>query len=248
MTWTSQARERIAEAAASYVHRREGSEVATPWSVRAAVDRPLPTEPGEEEPAFPRGSPAVVGHYRNGYILAQDEEGLILVDQHAAHERILYEQIASSESFTGSGPPVQALLFPRSVSLPPAARAFPGDIVAELSSLGFDVESFGDDTVIVRGVPAPLGESDPAQLVLELLSDPGEEGSRPPGIEGRRHRMLATAACHAAVKVPAQLTPEKIAWILERLLACGSPLRCPHGRPTMLRWAHRAIERRFGRP
>ncbi len=243
------ARDRIAEAAASYISRREGEGfVASAWRAPAADDLKSPADQGADEPIFPRGAPAVVGHYRNGYILAQDEEGLILVDQHAAHERILFEQLASSEAVPGSSSPVQALLFPRSVNLPPRARAYSDDLLADLSSLGFEVESFGSDTLIVRGVPAPLRESDPAQLVLELLSDPEEEGSSPRGIEGRRQRMLATAACHAAVKVPAHLTFEKIAWILGRLLTCESPLRCPHGRPTMLRWAHRAIERRFGRP
>lgn len=194
----------------------------------------------------PVGTPRVVGHYRSGYILAEDEEGLLLVDQHAAHERVLFEQMTSAERSAGST--TQALLFTRTVTLPSRLRGRGREIGDDLASLGFEVEPFGEDTLIVRAVPAPLGEADPEKLVLEIVGGSEDERGFAAGVEGRRSRMLATAACHAAVKVPARLAPEKIEYILASLLECRSPLRCPHGRPTILRWNHRSIELRFGRP
>src|SRR5262245_4837608 len=204
-------------------------------------------EPGEEAgPASPAGQPRILGHYRSGYILAEDEPGLLLVDQQAANERVVFEQLSSCE---GAGAPSsQALLFARTVTLPPSRRGRGEEIGADLASLGCDVEPFGEDTLIVRAVPSAVAETDAEKLVLEILGGPDEERGFAAGIEGRRLRMLATAACHAAVKVPAHLTSEKIEYILTALLKCRSPLRCPHGRPTILRWGHRSIELRFGRP
>jgi DNA mismatch repair protein MutL len=191
----------------------------------------------------------VVGHYRSGYILAQDEEGLMIVDQHAAHERILFEELG--ERAAGREPERQALLFPRPVQPPASLRGGEEGLVEDLQSLGFEAEHFGDGTILVRSVPAPLADADPEALVHEVLSSAEDGGGAQAGgggIEGRRRRMVATAACHAAVKVPAHLTPEKIQWIVETLLECRSPMQCPHGRPTILRWPHREIERRFRRP
>ena len=202
--------------------------------------------PGVAAEALPRGEAVVVGHYRSGYILAEDDEGLLIVDQHAAHERILFERLSAGEAGRARGS--QALLFPRTVQPPAALRGETASLVADLGALGFEVEEFGDGTLVVRAVPAPLAESDPAALVLGVLQEAASPGRDPEGIEARRRRMVATAACHAAVKVPAHLTPEKLGWIVSTLLVCRSPLQCPPGRPTILRWPHRDLERRFGRP
>jgi DNA mismatch repair protein MutL len=252
----------IADAAAVYVSRSvpghaEEFFAGRPWpDAGRDVAHPWPPPAGESaapEPVSndaPHGAPVVVGHYRNGYILAEDDLGLVLIDQHAAHERILFEQMASSAAAAatagGRGRATQSLLFPRSVPIPVAMRGRTDDAVQDLLRLGFEAEAFGEETLIVRGVPAPLGEADPESLVLEILVAAGE--GAPGALESRRTKMLATAACHAAVKVPADLPREKIEFILSRLLLCETPLRCPHGRPTMLRWDHRSIERRFGRP
>jgi DNA mismatch repair protein MutL len=248
-------REALAEARRVYAPWTQGPPAAAMLRSRPLLDDPMsaPSIPGQggaqgDEPASeaPVGTPRVVGHYRSGYILAEDDEGLLLVDQHAAHERILFEQMSFSD--TASGSTTQALLFTRTVTLPSRLRGRGREIGDDLASLGFEVEPFGEDTLIVRAVPSPLGETDPERLVLEIVAGSDDEGDISSGMEGRRRRMLATAACHAAVKVPAHLTPEKIEYILATLLRCRSPLRCPHGRPTILRWGHRSIELRFGRP
>ncbi len=235
------ARAAVADAAAAYLKRteREGRE---PTPARDAAS----AWPAELQEVLPAGDLELIGHYRSGYILAQDAEGLVMVDQHAAHERILFEELTAAED--GSAASVQSLLFPRTITLPARYRGRVGEIASELEGLGFQSEEFGEGTLIVRGVPAPLADVDPEGLVLEILSEGDAEEAGASGIEGRRRRMLATAACHAAVKVPADLTPEKRAYILGRLMRCRAPLRCPHGRPTILRWSHRTLERRFGRP
>jgi len=196
---------------------------------------------------MPQGQPVVIGNYRNGYILAEEPGGLIVVDQHAAHERILFEILGESDERRPDQ--IQTLLFPRTIQPPARWRDQIESLAADLNSLGFDSEPFGEGTLVVRGIPAALSETDPGALVGEIFAAAveGAEAS-PGGIEGRRRRMLATAACHAAVKVTASLSPEKTAWIVSRLLECRSPAKCPHGRPTILRWSHRELERRFGRP
>jgi DNA mismatch repair protein MutL len=241
-------RESIAGAASAWMEPRGGSD--------ALCEPPAypPGGSGAERAASsggtaPTGRVRVVGHYRSGYILAQDEEGLMIVDQHAAHERILFEELG--ERAAGREPERQALLFPRPVQPPASLRGGEEGLVEDLQSLGFEAEHFGDGTILVRSVPAPLADADPEALVHEVLSSAEDGGGAQAGgggIEGRRRRMVATAACHAAVKVPAHLTPEKIQWIVETLLECRSPMQCPHGRPTILRWPHREIERRFRRP
>ncbi len=241
----SSAREdRVAGALESYLGAARGERSSAPAGpARAALaESVLLAEPG-----LPQGRPEVIGHYKSGYILAEDTEGLIMVDQHAAHERILFEILGQVDRSRSDH--VQALLFPRTVQAPARLRESLTALAEDLESLGFDSEPFGEGTLVVRGVPAALAESDPEALVGEILAatagglDAGGER-----IEARRRRMIATAACHAAVKVPAHLTREKTSWIVERLLECTSPSKCPHGRPTILRWSHRDLERRFGRP
>ncbi len=233
----------LAFALESYQGRREATAAPIAWPRSEAA----PLDSLVAEPGIPQGRPVVIGNYRNGYILAEEPGGLIVVDQHAAHERILFEILGESDERRPGQ--IQTLLFPRTVQPPARWRDQIASLTADLNSLGFDSEPFGEGTLVVRGVPAALSESDPGALVGEILAAAGEGSEAgPAGIEGRRRRMLATAACHAAVKVTASLAPEKTAWIVSRLLECRSPAKCPHGRPTILRGSHRELERRFGRP
>lgn len=234
------AREAIASAAERYMERTPEA-AGERWTRHPAVAESAPAEI-----RLASGAPEVLGHYRSGYILAADDEGLILVDQHAAHERILFEEMTDAAAADAGG--IQPLLFPRTVALPAVLRGRSASVTEDLASLGFEVEPFGEETLIVRGVPASLAEADAESLVAAILSAEGEESGASSGMEERRRRMLATAACHAAVKVPAHLTREKLQFILSRLVTCRTPLKCPHGRPTLLRWDHRSLERRFGRP
>lgn len=208
----------------------------------------LAAEPGvvaAEAPLFT--GPVVLAHYRQSYIIAQDEEGLLLIDQHAAHERILFEQLAASAAGGEEGER-QDLLFPVTIVPPRRLGKDLAALAAELESLGFASEPFGEGTLVVRSVPASLEGRDPAPLLEELLDSMDEED--PPAVEtlSRRERLLATVACHAAIKVRMALTPEKMNYLISALFRTRSPLKCPHGRPAVVRLAHQKIERSFDRP
>ncbi len=192
---------------------------------------------------FPGAVP--LAHYRQSYSVAQDEEGLLLIDQHAAHERILFEQLVAASRGESER---QELLFPVTI-VPPrrlGERLF--DLAAELTALGFAAEPFGDGTLVVRGAPASLDIGDPTPLIEDLL-DAMDDADPPAGDTlSRRERLLATVACHAAIKVRMALTMEKMNYLISALFRTQTPLKCPHGRPAVVRFSQRQIERSFDRP
>ena len=190
------------------------------------------------------GSLVPLGQYRESYILASDAEGLVIVDQHVAHERVLYEQIlreAEERSVKR-----QALLFPLTLEMDPARSRWLEEGREDLERLGFLLEPFGPRTFLVREVPALLGNTDPTALLRDLADDlEGPAGPR--SLEKVRDRLAATTACHAAVKVNFPLTPEKMSYLLQELSRTSSPMTCPHGRPVLLRLTHRQLEKSFHR-
>jgi len=185
-----------------------------------------------------------LAQYRESYILASDEGGLVIVDQHAAHERILYEQLLRQAPERKVDR--QALLFPLTVELDPERSARLGGGVEKLESLGFRLEPFGERTWLLREIPALLGGADAGALLRDLaddLGDPDSEGE----VERLLDRLAATTACHAAIKVNFPLTAEKMTFLLEELGKTATPMTCPHGRPVVLRMDHRDLERNFHR-
>lgn len=185
-----------------------------------------------------------LAQYRESYILASDEAGLVIVDQHAAHERILYEQLLREAPERKVGR--QALLFPLTLELDAERSARLQGGREKLDSLGFGLEPFGEQTWLVREIPALLGGADAAALVRDLADDLGA-----PELQGELERLLdrlaATTACHAAVKVNFPLTPEKMTYLLDELGKTSTPMTCPHGRPVVLRMTHRELEKNFHR-
>ena len=196
----------------------------------------------------------LLGQYRDSYILASDEEGLLIVDQHAAHERVLYERLLRRQE--AEGDPVQPLLAPVLTQIGSERRALLEASLDELAEIGLEVEPFGQDAAVIRAIPSLFVGSNPSSLLADLLEDLARERrvvdemeeARFPGEApqaSRLRRLAAAAACQGAVKVNFRLTPEKMGWLLEALAACRVPTTCPHGRPTTLRMAHAAIERSF---
>jgi len=185
-----------------------------------------------------------LAQYRESYILASDEAGLVIVDQHAAHERILYEQLLREAPERKVGR--QALLFPLTLELDAERSARLQGGREKLDRLGFGLEPFGEQTWLVREIPALLGGADAAALVRDLADDLGA-----PELQGELERLLdrlaATTACHAAVKVNFPLTPEKMTYLLDELGKTSTPMTCPHGRPVVLRMTHRELEKNFHR-
>lgn len=192
--------------------------------------------------------PVVIAQYRDCFIVAHDADALYLLDQHAAHERVLYEEILAS--FARHESPRQALLFPLSMDVPPGHGSRIPALLPRLESLGFGLEAFGDETLLVRHVPARLPEARAMEALKDLLPILLEVEPPDADQEARHrleHKLAATMACHAAVRFHDSLTRERMTEIVRRWLLCREPLTCPHGRTAVVRWPHDQLLRAFGR-
>ena len=207
----------------------------------------------ELRPAAPPVPPAAgvvdrpmqpLGQFRDTFIIAIDDEGVAIIDQHVAHERVLFEQVM--ERLTAGALESQRLLQPIVLDLPPAERHALAAHETALQRLGFEVEAFGGESVRIAAVPAlvPLAACEAAVRGLAQDLDGLDQGA---AIDEALRRSAATTACHAAVKAHDRLTPEKMIWILDALRRTAHSSVCPHGRPVVLRLSRREIEKRFER-
>jgi DNA mismatch repair protein MutL len=185
-----------------------------------------------------------LGQFRDTFIIAIDDEGIAIIDQHVAHERVLFERI--TERLTSGALESQRMLVPMLVDLPPAARQALTSHAADLERLGFELEEFGGEAIRVTACPALLEREECAAALRSLAQDLEglDHGS---GVDAAIKRIAATTACHAAVKANYPLTHEKMAHILEELRQTAYSTICPHGRPVMLRITRREVEKNFQR-
>ncbi len=186
----------------------------------------------------------VVGQLHESFIMAVDDEGLLLIDQHVAHERILFDKFRKSE--TDRGIESQNLLLPETLDLSPAQSEAFDLIESDLESLGFGVMKLSGRTIAIKSVPTDLPASEARNLFSEIL-DTIEAEKRGAPKSTLRDDIAASLACRAAVKINMKLTPEKMEWLIDRLLITTSPTTCPHGRPVILRLSMKDIERGFHR-
>jgi DNA mismatch repair protein MutL len=184
----------------------------------------------------------LIGQVAATYLVAEGPDGLYLIDQHAAHERVLFERFMAQR---GQPIPGQALLEPAVVELPPAWARLVTDQLPILARLGFQVELFGANTFLVRAIPALLTGSDPAAALRVLVEDFEEDES--PLQDEVEARIIARVCKRAAVKAGQSLNPEEQQALLRDLEASHSPRTCPHGRPTMIHLPVDLLERQFGR-
>jgi DNA mismatch repair protein MutL len=185
-----------------------------------------------------------LGQLHESFIIAADDEGLLLIDQHVAHERILFDKFRKSE--TERRIESQNLLLPETIDLSPAQSEAFQLVEDELRSLGFDMMRLSGRTVALKSVPTDVNPSEARNLFSELL-DAVEKEKRGGAKSTLRDDIAASLACKAAVKINMKLTPEKMRWMIDRLLFTTSPTTCPHGRPVILRLSMRDIERAFHR-
>ena len=185
-----------------------------------------------------------LGQFRDTFIIAVDEEGIAIVDQHVAHERVLFERI--TERLTAGRLESQGLLVPILVDLPATARQALATHAPDLQRLGFELEEFGGEAVRVTAFPALLRRED-CEATIRALAEDLEGLDRGSRVEEAIKRIAATMACHAAVKANYPLTPEKMAHILDELRQTAYSTICPHGRPVMLRLTRREVEKNFQR-
>ncbi len=197
------------------------------------------------EPALAVGQATPLAQYRDSYIVAQDRDGLVLVDQHAAHERVLFEQLLDHAE--ADQVEVQSLMFPVTIELSAEEALLVEAETEEFHRLGFRIEPFGERATRLSGVPALAAGDDPEGLFRELLGEAGQARSAARDVRVLRRRLVTTAACHAAIKVNHPLTLSAMRGLLEDLYATRNPTTCPHGRPALFRLTTEEIERAFRR-
>ncbi len=185
-----------------------------------------------------------LGQFRDTFIIAIDDEGIAIIDQHVAHERVLFERVMER---LAAGPlQSQRLLMPAVIDMAPSAVEALSGRSAELERFGFEVQPFGAATVKVNAVPTLLSTADCVKA-LTVLAEDLEGLDRGAQVQDALRRIAATTACHAAVKANYPLTYEKMTHILDELRATSYSTICPHGRPVMLRLTRREIEKNFDR-
>ena len=185
-----------------------------------------------------------LGQLRDSFILAMNEEGLWIIDQHVAHERVLFEKILREREVEKVQR--QRLLMPVLIDLLPAQMVSFAAIARELELNGFEAEPFGPRTLAIKAAPVGLEGRELERMLEEVLAVPERE-RQAENAESRRRRIAASIACHAAIKVNMPLEPTKIDWLLRELAKTEHPTSCPHGRPIALRYSHKDIQRAFQR-
>ncbi len=199
---------------------------------------------GDADPSRPGLHSAPFWQLHQTYIVTQIRGGLVLIDQHNSHERILYNEAKQALADRDEGIATQQLLFPAHLELSPGQiQAFQAHH-EQLQALGFTVQPFGGQSVLVQGIPASLKNWNEGQLLLDILDDLSYEDrpSQPAEVD-----LLASYACHGAVRAGEPLTVPEMQHLVDRLFATDLPLSCPHGRPTLIQFTLEELEKRFGR-
>ena len=239
------------EAAAAATNAEVSREDVAPWD-EASVDNPSQANASQldtsaEAHAQARPSVCYLGfQVHNRYLVTQDEQGMVVIDQHALHERVLYERVKVKVLESGERLESQGLLVPEPVSLTPAERTAVLDHQETLAQIGLEVEDFGGDTIVIRSYPAMLKSKPPGEMLRTLMESVLGGGKQPEAIELLNH-LLSTIACKAAVKAGDPLTPEEIQALLEQKDLYNDTHHCPHGRPTALFFSRDELDRMFGR-
>lgn len=185
-----------------------------------------------------------LGQIRNSFILAVDEDGLWIIDQHVAHERVLFERVLRQRS--AQQVESQRLLMPLIIELTPAQQAIFSEIAEELARNGFEAEPFGARSVAVKSAPAGVDAAQIEHMMNEIFEQLTRE-DQAINLDAVRTRIAASIACHAAIKVNMPLEQNKMEWLLTELAKTEHPMTCPHGRPVVLRYSMQDIQKAFKR-
>ncbi|HXJ79355.1 MAG TPA: DNA mismatch repair endonuclease MutL [Candidatus Methylomirabilis sp.] len=244
---------RIVQSQGGLMVAGQGEERSVPQAMMAGLAPSDPayatteTQPrlfGETAAAFaaPRFG-TVIGQLQDTFIVAANDEEIFFIDQHVAHERVLFERL--ERQLRGSPLPSQELLFAQPLEVGPGQAELIREWTSMLADLGFGVEGFGGSTLLLRAVPALLKGEEPRRLIEGLLDEVG--GSRRDQTAPLLHRALAFVACRAAIKAHAPLQRDEMGRLLDDLSATATPYFCPHGRPIVSRLSLREIKRELGR-
>ena len=226
--------------------------------LETALSPYVPTAPASEPgwPSRETTSPAMVtpgelpadlrplGQVQESFIVAANPEGLWIVDQHAAHERVLFDRHVRGRREKKVS--VQRLLMPIILELRPEQQVTYQEIAEELAANGFEVEPFGQRTIAIKTAPAEIHADEVGDLMREILDNARREG-RTVSLDVLRNRIAASVSCHAAIKVNMGLDRNKMDWLLQALGKTECPMTCPHGRPTILRFGMKDLLKAFKR-
>ena len=207
----------------------------------AAADAAEPVTGAEEVPV----EPARLWQLHGTYILAEVRGGMMMIDQHSAHERILFQELM--EAFGRGGQPGQRLLFPITLTLPPAEYRHVEPLFGMLARAGFEVDGFGGDSIIVHAVPNPHPYFDAERCLREMIGELTHGSELVRAARNQHERIAMTFACKGAIKAGRQLSQEEMRELIDRLFATDLPHHDVHGRPTAVRLSLTELERRFGR-
>jgi DNA mismatch repair protein MutL len=185
----------------------------------------------------------VIGHLNQTFIICQNQQELIIIDQHAAHEKVLYERLL--DNLASGSVPSQQLLFHQTLELSPLETGIIQEHAALIAEIGFEVSAFGGKTFILTAAPAYLGAEEAPQALSDVITGLAQE--RIPDQGEIKAKLLAKIACHAAIKANQRLEPEEIKSLIGQLAQLKTPFCCPHGRPVLLRYSLSELNRQFQR-
>jgi DNA mismatch repair protein MutL len=224
-------------------------------SAPVSMPAQLPDPPAPVRPPMPKDQPQLwetsqsvnlnpIGQFCRAYIICESGENLILLDQHAAHERILYEKLADKS--TERRIPVQRLLIPETLDLGYRQSLILEKLIPDLCQYGIEIELFGKQSYVIKSVPTILSGKEMKPLVIEMVDYIMETGLTA-NIEKSLDACLKLMACHGAIRANQSLTIAEMATVIKGIEACRIPAHCPHGRPTWIQWPKQEIERLFKR-
>ena len=251
--WTQGETSRLAATSSEATSQVDGITATAAW--RAGTPAELATALGQVVVAGPQGSAVEADELQNlgtslgmqlhnRYLVAEHENGIMVIDQHALHERVLYEQLR--EKIANNALEVQRLLVPEPVNLTATEAAAVIESRDELAALGIEVEPFGGDTVLVVAYPAMLGKLSPAEILRQVVEQLVAE-NRPPERRDLIDELLHSMACRAAIKAGDSLSLDEVISLLLQRHLCQDAHHCPHGRPTALVFTKEELDRRFKR-
>ena len=191
------------------------------------------------------GDLKVIGQFHDTYILCESADRIVLIDQHAAHERILFEQL-KNRSQASKKSAAQKLLIPETIDLGYREAKILEGLIPDLNELGLEIEPFGGNTFVVKSVPALLENKEVKPLVIEIVEKIAQIGFTP-GLEKAIDQCLILMACHGAIRANQKLSDQQIKGLLDQLDQCDEPSNCPHGRPTWISWSIKDLEKLFKR-
>ena len=183
----------------------------------------------------------IIGQIHGTYILCESRNGLIVIDQHAAHERVVFEQLKKKSDFHQ-----QHLLSPEPIELSYEQRRIIESLMPELKDAGIEIESFGKNTFVITAIPTFLSDNDLKTMLTDIADKMSDTGLLP-DTDAAKDECLMLVACHSAIRANRNLSQAEIKSLLSQMDQCDNPSHCPHGRPTWIEWDTRFLEKAFGR-